>query len=77
MEPLLSHGDLTISQNGGHRHLVFSKDWNLLTRASNEGVYGSEGQCGSLFKFSCWSVKPLLRYCDFSIFSVMAAVRHP
>jgi len=28
-------------------------------------AYGSEGQCASLCKILCWSVKWLLRYCDF------------
>ena len=31
--------------------------------------YGSEGQCASLWKISCWSAKSLLRYGDLSIFS--------
>ena len=31
-------------------------------------AYDSEGHFASLCKILCWSVKPLLRYCDFSIF---------
>jgi len=31
-------------------------------------AYGSEDQCASLCYISCWSVKPLLKYYDFSTF---------
>jgi len=43
-------------------HLGFLK-----TRICNY-TYGSEDQCASLCKILCWSVKPLPRYGEFSVF---------
>ena len=64
MESQLNYGDLTVfSQNGGHPPSCSFKDWNLQLCVRFRGSI-----CASLCYISCWSVKPLLKYYDFSTF---------
>jgi len=51
-----------VFQNGG-----YPPSWIFETRIFNSG-YGSEGHCAPFCKISWRSVKPFLRYGDFSIF---------
>jgi len=59
-----------IFQDGGRRHLGFSKIWNFNGRSAVRVKYAS------LYQISSNSVKRLQRYGDFTFFFKMAAVRH-
>ena len=59
-----------ISQEGGRRHLEFSKIRNFNDRSDVRVQYAS------LYQISSKSVKRLQRYVDLTVFFKMAAVRH-
>jgi len=63
VELLLSYDDLTTFQNVG-----YPAYWIFKTETFN-CRYDSEGQHASLCKISWQSVKPFLKYGDYSIFS--------
>ena len=56
-------------EDGGHRHLGFSKPRNVI------GLYLVVGQLATTCQISLNSVERLLRYGDLAVFK-MAAVRH-
>ena len=60
--PQVIHGDFSIFQDGGRRHLGFLKFEISNSRAAQKGLTVSQRQIWSK------SVKPLPRYDDFSIF---------
>ena len=66
------YGDIAIFvilQDGGRRHLGFSKIRNFNDRSA------VRGQCASLYQILSKSVKRLQRYGDLTVFK-MAAIRH-
>jgi len=62
VKPLLRYGDFSIFQDGGRRHLGFSKCGNFRSGKAQEG------QSASPCQISRRSAKPSVRYDDFSIF---------
>jgi len=60
--PLPRYGNFSISQDGGCRHLGFSKVWIF------NGRNAQEGKTASLYQISWRSVPQLLRDGDFPIF---------